>query len=345
MASTMTSTQRWRSPAFAREHQRRYRPIGQIWMDGAIHLCRHLRQRQEYSGPPSPHIAMRMLRRLGIKTSDFGRAQSAALAPAKPSKPTALRTFSDADALEAFVELDAFLRAEPFTARISRLEGLLAGADRVQAAEIAAASQMSIELVEAALLARERIGLLDSVIHASVITQVIPLILEEGEQVLIRPSLGAGNDAQRHFDLETDRRVAEFKLSSWKGADGGRKRALFADLRGLTLDETTRKRQLFVVGPRPKTFLETSRQNAARTLAKSALRLRDSEMLPEGLPSRPSLVPPMSRSSTSRQCSRVSAERPVSGDGAAMDDIVVFGQLLRLPSGDRLVRPSETRST
>jgi hypothetical protein len=44
---------------------------------------------------------------------------------------------------------------------------------------------------------RERIGVLDSVIHGCVITQVIPLILESDEHLTKRPSLGAGNDADR----------------------------------------------------------------------------------------------------------------------------------------------------
>lgn len=37
----------------------------------------------------------------------------------------------------------------------------------------------------------------------------------------------------RVFDLETTHRVAEFKLSSWKGHDGARQRGLFADVVGL----------------------------------------------------------------------------------------------------------------
>jgi hypothetical protein len=51
---------------------------------------------------------------------------------------------------------------------------------------------------------------------AAVITQVLSLILEEDEKVLKRPSLGASNDPDRMYDLETTHRVAEFKLSSWK---------------------------------------------------------------------------------------------------------------------------------
>jgi hypothetical protein len=88
------------------------------------------------------------------------------------------------------------------------------------------------------------------------------------------PSLGAGNDPDRVHDLETTHRVAEFKLSSWKGQDGMRQRGLFADVVGLALDETARRRQVYVVGDLPVRYLTTSRRNAVKALSKAALRLR-----------------------------------------------------------------------
>lgn len=96
-----------------------------------------------------------------------------------------------------------------------------------------------------------------------------------------RPSLGAGNDADRVYDLETTRRVAEFKLSSWKGSDGMRQRGLFADVVGLSIDDTDRRRQVFVVGDLPVHFLTSSRPNAAKTLSKADLRLRTPQGLKE----------------------------------------------------------------
>ena len=119
-----------------------------------------------------------------------------------------------------------------------------------------------------ALVVRERVGILDTLIHAAVITHVIPRILDDGEQLLRRPSLGAGNDPTRVFDLETTNRVAEFKLSSWKGADGMRQRGLFADVVGLSLDKTGRRRQVFVVGELPVRFLNHSNRNAAKRFRK-----------------------------------------------------------------------------
>lgn len=90
----------------------------------------------------------------------------------------------------------------------------------------------------------------------------------------VRPSLGAGNDASRPFDLETDRRIAEFKVAQWKGADTMRKRGLFADLVHLALDQSSRRAQLFVVGGLPFKFLTTSKSNAQWALARSSPHLR-----------------------------------------------------------------------
>lgn len=68
--------------------------------------------------------------------------------------------------------------------------------------------------------------------------------------------------------------MAEFKLSSWKGADGMRQRSLFADVVGLSLDSTGRRREVYVVGARPIAFLRSSNRNALATLSKSAMRVR-----------------------------------------------------------------------
>lgn len=176
--------------------------------------------------------------------------------------------------LDAFRRLDEFMSSTPLTAMVAGLESRLAGADRGLAAEVAASSGLDDALIDSALVVRERVGMLDTLIHAAVIARVLPLTLEEGEVVSRRPSLGAGNDPERVFDLETSRRVAEFKLSSWKGQDAMRQRGLFADVVGLALDETGRRRQVFVVGQLPVRFLTQSRRNAVKTLSKAALRLR-----------------------------------------------------------------------
>jgi hypothetical protein len=87
-------------------------------------------------------------------------------------------------------------------------------------------------------------------------------ILEPGE-TLRRPSLAAGNDPTRPYDVETDQRIAEFKLSQWRGSDAARKRQTFKDLVHLAADDSDKTAQLYVLGDRPIKFLQTSRSTAA----------------------------------------------------------------------------------
>lgn len=63
-------------------------------------------------------------------------------------------------------------------------------------------------------------------------------------------------------------------MSSCKGRNGMRQRGLFADVVGLSLDTSGRRRQVHVVGDLPVGFLKNSRRNAAKTLSKTALKLR-----------------------------------------------------------------------
>ena len=65
-----------------------------------------------------------------------------------------------------------------------------------------------------------------------------------------RPSLAAGNDPTRPFDVETDRRVAEFKVGIWSGTgtDAMRKRTVFHDLVNLAADTSGRRAELYVAG-------------------------------------------------------------------------------------------------
>lgn len=224
------------------------------------------------------HYALRVFQRLGFVTSTIPDPPVAPKMHSAAEKAST-HAISDEQAVEAFVRLDRFLMAGSLTSKIADLEAQLDGADQAAADGARVASGIDEDLVDSALVMRERIGMLDTLLHAAVITRLLPQILEPGETVLKRPSLGAGNDPDRAYDLETSARVAEFKLSSWKGADGARQRGLFADVVGLSLDLTARRRQVYVVGPLPVAFLRDSRRNAAKTLSKAALRLRS----PDGL--------------------------------------------------------------
>ncbi|MFE0592651.1 hypothetical protein [Micromonospora echinospora] len=215
------------------------------------------------------HDAIRHLRAVGLTTSQLP------VEGARPETRTPVPAAgSVADPAAAFTTLLEFVASADLTRRIADLEGRMEGIDRSTAAELAEGSGMSLDLLLAALLVRRHAGRLSDIIHAAVITQVVPLILGEGERVLRRPSLAAGNDPGRPYDLETDRRIAEFKMSVWKGADAMRKRGVFADLVHLALDESGRRAQLFVAGLPAVHFLRTAKGSAAWALNRSSPVLR-----------------------------------------------------------------------
>lgn len=147
-----------------------------------------------------------------------------------------------------------FLDRAPLTLNIADLEHALDGSNREQIACIIDDHGVSPAVLEAGLLVRERLGRVNDVIHAVAIALCLPILLEPGE-VMTRPSLAAGNDPSRPFDVETDRRIAEFKLSEWDGHDAMRKRQLVKDLVQLAADDSGRRPELYVLGDRPLRFL------------------------------------------------------------------------------------------
>jgi hypothetical protein len=220
------------------------------------------------------HRALDLLRRLGFTTSE--RPTPGPAVQVDRRGETVRSPITTEEAQSAFATLDGFLQSVSLTQTIKELEHALDQAGPEEAADLATRTGLGHEVVTAALIVRERVGMLDSLIHAAVITQTVPLILEPDERLVRRPSLAAGNDRDRVFDLETTIRVAEFKVAQWKGADSLRQRGLVADLVGLANDQTGRRRQLYLVGSLPAHFLRTSGRKVAALLSKSALRLRDS---------------------------------------------------------------------
>ncbi|KXP12011.1 hypothetical protein [Tsukamurella pseudospumae] len=177
---------------------------------------------------------------------------------------------SSNDLAAAFAVLSDFLSQNSLTVQLAEVESALVETTALDAAEVVSAHGLSAELLSAALSVRSTVGRLNDVIHATTIALVLPQILEPGERVTNRPSLGAGNDKSRPFDLETDRRIAEFKVAQWKGADTMRKRGVFADLVHLALDKSERTAQLYVVGDLPARFLRTSASKASWAMGRSS---------------------------------------------------------------------------
>jgi hypothetical protein len=102
-------------------------------------------------------------------------------------------------------------------------------------------------------------GQINVIIHAAGILCSLPRILEPGE-IVESVSLGAGNTGRR-FDLETNRRVAEYKFIDWQGGpESIRQNSLFKDFFELAEFETKKSKHIYVLGTSfPMRFLKGGR--------------------------------------------------------------------------------------
>lgn len=215
------------------------------------------------------HQALSGLRSAGFTTSRYRRKSASHTAMDK-----VIREEHPNDSGAAFAILSAFLAEHKLTSQIADAESSFLGADRKRSEDVIAEFLFSEDLLDAALEVRKHVGRLNDVIHATVIARTLPLLLDPGERVAVRPSLGAGNDPSRLYDVETDRRIAEFKVAQWKGADAMRKRGVFTDLVHLALDDSDRRAQLYVVGTPPARFLNGSTATAKWGLERASARTR-----------------------------------------------------------------------
>jgi hypothetical protein len=219
------------------------------------------------------HTAIRQLRRLGFPTSPLPQELGEQAEPVPPAEPRMSK--SDlGSAVKSFIDLHEFFGQENLSSRVVRLEARLEGADTETVGERVASEGMTDDLIRGALLVRQHAGRINDLIHAAMIVRALPKILEPGERIVRRPSLASGNDPSRKFDLETDRRVAEFKAAEWKGRDAMRKRTLVADLVGLVLESGELRAELYVLGKLPIDFLRNSNSTMDWTLGRSSPHLR-----------------------------------------------------------------------
>lgn len=133
------------------------------------------------------------------------------------------------------------------TDRLSDLEYEFQGLTRKGALALCETQSLDSDLLTASYHVKSLAGQIHVIIHAAGILTSLPEILEQGEKIEYL-SLGAGNTG-RQFDLETDKRVAEFKFINWKGgSESIRQNSLFKDFYGLAEAETNKNRCLYVLG-------------------------------------------------------------------------------------------------
>ncbi|MFL6145148.1 MAG: hypothetical protein ACJ72N_25195 [Labedaea sp.] len=218
-------------------------------------------------------MARSQFSRLGFVTSSLAEQANTRHEPHQPEPAASRPATTVEEAGEAFTTLVTFLRRARITVSVDRLERDLVNTNSSTAPAVTKAAGLTDELLQAALIVRRDVGRVSDVIHATAIALVLPKILEPGEVISNRPSLGPGNDKTRPFDLETNHRVAEFKVALWSGGNMMRKRTLTADLVHLALDQSGRRPELWVAGTEPLRFLRTSTSSVSELLSRSSRHL------------------------------------------------------------------------
>ena len=171
------------------------------------------------------------------------------------------------DLYKALTDLKQFSKSD-LTQRISDLEFLLSSRD-LPAIKIGLDNEQVTEpLLKSALTIKKAASQIDVIVHAVGIMVSLPHILEKGE-IVQSLSLGAGNTG-KSFDLETDRRIAEFKFINWKGgSESIRQNHLFKDLFSLASCNTTKDKYLYLTGiDIPLKFLNKSKRALSSVLSK-----------------------------------------------------------------------------
>ena len=118
------------------------------------------------------------------------------------------------DLAQAISTLQGFY-GKSLTGTLSKLEMSVKGANTASCTEIIHSSGADVNVLAAAGLMKQLVSQNNVVIHAVGILLCLPHLLEEDETIEY-VSLGAGNTGSP-FDLETNKRIAEFKFIRWQG--------------------------------------------------------------------------------------------------------------------------------
>lgn len=145
------------------------------------------------------------------------------------------------------------------TRTVAGLEAALQGATADEIRALLGGTEATDDAIAGAGELKRIAGQLYVAIHALGILLCLPHLLEPGE-IVEYVSLGAGNTG-RAFDLETDRRIAEFKFIQWRGgSESIRQNALFKDFFLLAEHPTPKRKYIYVLETdRPLRFLNGRR--------------------------------------------------------------------------------------
>jgi len=131
------------------------------------------------------------------------------------------------------------------TSTVAELESEFTNLNKQQVVERLAAGLIDAGLVKAARTVKRAASQIDTVIHALGILSYLPAVLDEDE-IVESLSLGAGSSDARRFDVETDRRVADFTFIEWRGNDNTRLQKIFKDFYRIAELKTVKAKELWL---------------------------------------------------------------------------------------------------
>jgi hypothetical protein len=159
---------------------------------------------------------------------------------------------------DAIVAVQQFSKGD-ITARLAEIEQALLGATAGKCSDQLIACEATSDTLAAAGSIKRLVGQINVVIHALGILLCLPKLLH-ADEVIEYVSLGAGNTG-KPFDLETNRRIAEFKFIRWQGGpESIRQNALFKDFYLMARYASPKRKFLYVLGVEyPTRFFNSGR--------------------------------------------------------------------------------------
>jgi hypothetical protein len=146
---------------------------------------------------------------------------------------------------DAFERISRFYTGHELTNKIAQIESNLKHKEKPYIDKFIINEGLDSSMLQSAIKIKQVAGQINVIIHSVGILNALPIILEDDEKIEYL-SLGAGNTG-KSFDLETNKRIAEFKFASWKGADTIRQNNTFIDFFNITEYETSKRKCLYVL--------------------------------------------------------------------------------------------------
>lgn len=160
-------------------------------------------------------------------------------------------------------------RRPSLSQKIGNMQAALAGANSSSLPTLLSQFHIDQTLLISAASIKKASAQIDVVIHTLGIMYSLPLILEPDEVVQVA-CLGADNSGG-DFDLETDRRVAEFKFIAWQDSGNAvRNKTLFEDYVKLALYSGPKHRFIYLLDLKVAQAFLGGRSSVDRILDRNA---------------------------------------------------------------------------